>query len=135
MFNSYIKGVNRDRRHRDHVDMEESGNSRLSRSTPLVYQLTIARFGDSWDKIGIGITPDPFGRGAYNLQSISATRKKVVWFTRLGSHWGYPLSVFVARAGFSVKHALNCPTGGYATLRYNELRDFTAEVLSDVCAD
>ena len=28
-------------------------------------------------------TPDPFGRGAYNLQSISATRKKVVWFTRL----------------------------------------------------
>ena len=29
------------------------------------------------------ITPDPFGRGAYNLQSISATRKKVVWFTRL----------------------------------------------------
>ena len=30
---------------------------------------------------------------------------------------------------------LNCPTGGYATLRHNELRDFTAKVLSDVCAD
>ena len=41
------------------------------------HQSTIARFGDSWDKTGIGITPDPFGRGAYNLQSISATRKKV----------------------------------------------------------
>ena len=40
------------------------------------HQSTIARFGDSWDKIGIGITPDPFGRGAYNLQSISATRRK-----------------------------------------------------------
>ena len=51
------------------------------------HQSTIARFGDSWDKTGIGITPDPFGRGAYNLQSISATRKKVVWFTRLT----YPL--------------------------------------------
>ena len=47
------------------------------------HQSAIAKFGDSWDKTGIGITPDPFGRGAYNLQSISATRKKVVWFTRL----------------------------------------------------
>ena len=30
--------------------------------------------------------------------------------------------------GFSVDHALNCPTGGYPTLRHNELRDFTAEI-------
>ena len=37
--------------------------------------------------------------------------------------------------GFSVDHALNCPTGGYPTLRYNELRDFTAEILSEVCSD
>ena len=32
------------------------------------HQSTIVRFGDSWDKKGIGIiTPDPFGGGAYNL--------------------------------------------------------------------
>ena len=31
------------------------------------HQSTIARFGDSLDKKGIGITPDPFGAGAYNL--------------------------------------------------------------------
>ena len=31
------------------------------------HQSTIARFGDSLDKKGIGITPDPFGVGAYNL--------------------------------------------------------------------
>ena len=37
--------------------------------------------------------------------------------------------------GFSVDHALNCPTGGYPTLRHNELRDFTAEILSEVCAN
>ena len=37
--------------------------------------------------------------------------------------------------GFSIDHALNCPTGGYPTLRHNELRDFTAEVLSEVCTD
>ena len=41
----------------------------------------------------------------------------------------------VCGQGFSVDHALNCPTGGYPTLRHNELRDFTAEILSEVCAD
>ena len=29
-----------------------------------------------WTKKGIGITTDPFGAGAYNLQSISALRPK-----------------------------------------------------------
>ena len=37
---------------------------------------TIARFGDSLDKNGMGITPDPFGVGAYNPQSISALQPK-----------------------------------------------------------
>ena len=36
--------------------------------------------------------------------------------------------------GFSVNHAMNCPTGGYPTLRHNELRDFTADALSEVCS-
>ena len=39
----------------------------------------------------------------------------------------------VCGQGFSVDHALNCPTGGYPTLWHNELRDFTAEILSEVC--
>ena len=37
--------------------------------------------------------------------------------------------------GFSVDHTLNCPTGGYLTLRHNELRDFTAEILWEFCSD
>ena len=41
----------------------------------------------------------------------------------------------VCGQGFSIDHALNCPTGGYPTLRHNELYDFTAELLSEVCAD
>ena len=41
----------------------------------------------------------------------------------------------VCGQGFSIDHPLNCPTGGYPTLRHNELRDFTAELLSEVCAD
>ena len=32
------------------------------------HQLTIARFGDSLDKKGIGITTDPFGAGAYTVR-------------------------------------------------------------------
>ena len=42
----------------------------------------------------------------------------------------------VCGQGFSVNHAMNCPTGGHPTLRHNELRDFTAETLSqEVCTD
>ena len=37
--------------------------------------------------------------------------------------------------GFSIDHALNCPTGSRPTLWHNELRDFTAEILSEVCSD
>ena len=37
--------------------------------------------------------------------------------------------------GFSVNHAMNCPTGGFPTLRHNELRDFIAAVLTEVCSD
>ena len=29
---------------------------------------------------------------------------------------------------------MNCPSGGYPTLRHNELRDFTANALSEVCS-
>ena len=41
----------------------------------------------------------------------------------------------VCGQGFSVDHSMNCPTGGYPTLRHNELRDFTAAILSEVCTD
>ena len=49
---------------------------------------------------------------------------------------GLPVHCVCGR-DFSVDHALNCPTGWYPAfnLRHNELRDFTAEILSEVCAD
>ena len=34
---------------------------------------------------------------------------------------------------FSVEHALSCPHGGFPSIRHNELRDITAELLSEVC--
>ena len=36
---------------------------------------------------------------------------------------------------YSVSHALSCPIGGYPTLRHNEVRDFTAGLLREVCHD
>ena len=34
---------------------------------------------------------------------------------------------------FSVEHALSCPTGGFQSIRRNEVRDITASLLSEVC--
>ena len=38
-------------------------------------------------------------------------------------------------ASFTMEHALSCPTGGFPTLRHNEVRDFTANIMSEVCHD
>ena len=35
--------------------------------------------------------------------------------------------------GFTVEHALSCPHGGYPSIRHNEIRDITAELMSEVC--
>ena len=36
---------------------------------------------------------------------------------------------------FDVTHALSCKLGGFVTLRHNEIRDITAELLKEVCND
>ena len=36
---------------------------------------------------------------------------------------------------FSVEHALSCPMGGFPSIRHNEIRDLTANLLSEVCND
>ena len=42
-------------------------------------------------------------------------------------------SVFVVSASFTVDHAFTCPHGGYPILRHNEIRDITAQLMSEVC--
>ena len=39
----------------------------------------------------------------------------------------------VCSAQFSVEHALTCPRGGFTFIRHNEIRDLTANLLSEVC--
>jgi len=38
-------------------------------------------------------------------------------------------------SSFGVSHALSCKKGGFVTLRHNEVRDITAELLKEVCQD
>jgi len=42
------------------------------------YQLSLAKIGDFSEKKGMGISPDPLGGGAYNLQSIGAIPERRV---------------------------------------------------------
>ncbi len=41
----------------------------------------------------------------------------------------------VCGKNFSVAHAMSCPSGGYPTIRHNEVRNVTASLLRDVCTD
>ena len=34
-----------------------------------------------------------------------------------------------------VDHALSCPKGGFLSIRHNEVRDLTADLLTEVCHD
>ena len=41
----------------------------------------------------------------------------------------------VCGSTFSVQHALTCARGGFTIIRHNDLRDFTAELLNEICHD
>ena len=41
----------------------------------------------------------------------------------------------VCGSAFNVDHAMVCSKGGFPTLRHNEIRDITADVLTEVCHD
>ena len=36
---------------------------------------------------------------------------------------------------FEIDHEMTCPMGGYPTLRHNEIRDMTAQLLTEVCSN
>ena len=47
----------------------------------------------------------------------------------------YLLARCVCGKIFNLEHALSCKKGGFITLRHNEVRDFTANQLSEICHD
>ena len=36
---------------------------------------------------------------------------------------------------FSIEHSMSCPKGGFPSIRHNEIRDLTANLLTEVCTD
>ena len=44
-------------------------------------------------------------------------------------------STCICGAALSVDHALNCNTGGFPSLRHNDIRDITANLLTEICSD
>ena len=53
--------------------------------------------------------------------------------------YGWPLPRLPSKCAcgeaFNISHALSCKKGGFVTQRHNELRDMTADLLSEVCHD
>ena len=52
---------------------------------------------------------------------------------RYGWHPPFLPSQCVCGAKFTIEHSLNCPRGGFPSIRHNEIRDITADLLSEVC--
>ena len=52
---------------------------------------------------------------------------------RYGWHPSNLPTTCVCDKNFSMEHALNCPCGGLTSVRHNELRDITAQCLTEVC--
>ena len=52
-----------------------------------------------------------------------------------GNPHAYLVTAHICGQPFAIDHALICPTRGYPTIRHNELRDFTATAMSEVCYD
>lgn len=54
---------------------------------------------------------------------------------RYGWQPSYSPSSCACGSNFSVEHALSCPKGGFPTIRHNEVRDLTANLMTEVCHD
>ena len=76
---------------------------------------------------------------ALPLQTLGYTLNKQEFkdaiYLRYG--WNIPNTPFHCGCGAknSVDHTLNCKLGGYITMRHNNLRDFEASLLTEVCKD
>ena len=76
---------------------------------------------------------------ALPLQSMGYTLNKQEFRDAICLRYGWtiPNTPFHCGCGQknSVDHTLNCKLGGYVTMRHNNIRNFEASLLSDVCKD
>ena len=50
----------------------------------------------------------------------------------VGYHLTFPPPAHVESL-FTVEHTLSCPLGGFSSIRHNEIRDLTANLMTEVC--
>ena len=71
------------------------------------------------------------------LSEYGFTLHKSAFHDAVALRYGWPLSQTPSHCAcgntFSVEHALSCPIGGLPSLRHNEIRDLTANLLTKVC--
>ena len=65
------------------------------------------------------------------------TKREFFDAIRLRYKWDikYLPIICVCHQKSSIEHALSCKIGGFVPLRHNELRDITADVVTEVCKD
>ena len=70
------------------------------------------------------------------LEEFGFTLHKGAFCDAIALRYGWqPSSSCACGANFSVEHALSCPKGGFPIVRHNEIRDLTANLLTEVCHD
>ena len=76
---------------------------------------------------------------ALPIDEFGFTLHKSAFRDALALRYGWPPSrtptTCACGSNFSVEHALSCPKGGFPIIRHNEVRDLTANLLSEVCHD
>lgn len=56
-------------------------------------------------------------------------------FVMVGLPLIFLLIVPICGSSLTFEHTLNCKCGGFPSLRHNELRDITANLLTEICPD
>ena len=98
----------------------------VSRSLQRAMDLAQEKGASSW------LTSLPLEEFGFTLHK-GAFRDAVA--LRYGWQPSYSPSSCACGSNFSVEHALSCPKGGFPTIRHNEVRDLTANLMSEVCHD
>ena len=78
------------------------------------------------------LTTLPFEERGFHLN------KQEFW-DAIRLRFGWPITRLPSKcpcgAAFDISHSLSCKKGGFITQRHNEVRDITADLLSEVCKD
>ncbi len=73
----------------------------------------------------IWLTSRPIKEFGFSLHKRDALALRYNWAAFYASHQ--------LCLSFSIDHSLSCPKGGFPSIRHNEIRDLTANLLTEVC--